>query len=280
LESTAQIGDLIRTLGFPIVLKSPGPPLSEAAPEFPFRVLYAHNEEQLREYIDRYCSDGAFPLFQECAAGRIHNLCCFAVKGEVLAVHQYHSVRRYKGAGVLRKIIPPNPALENYSRAMLEALEWDGVAHVGFFVHEDRDRIWYMETNARFWASVQGSIHAGWDFPYWAYQYFRLGERPDPGPIRLGSQTCWHRGDLEALLMYLRGGEVPATGTNPSKLRAMIQYLGGFRPRIRADVFRWTDPMPAIIDHWQLVGRLWASFRQKLSQWLGFGRGQKEAGSP
>ena len=52
-----------------------------------------------------------------------------------------------------------------YARDLLGALRWDGVAHLGFFVDKARKKVWYMETNGRFWASIEGLVHAGWDDP-------------------------------------------------------------------------------------------------------------------
>lgn len=253
IENIKQIPDLIAFLGFPIVLKPPGSSHNPALPSFPFKVLYAHDEPHLRNYILKYCREGDFPLFQEYVKGTVHNLCCFATKGDTIAIHQYHSLRRFHGNGVLRKIVEPLPEAAQAAREMLRALEWDGVAHVAFIVDQRSKQLRYMETNGRLWSSVEGSIHAGWDFPYWVYEYFRYGNKPEPGPIRLGSQTCWHRGDLAALSIYLAGGEVPATGTTPSKLRSIVQYLSGFNPMIHSDVFRWNDPVPEFIDHWHLV---------------------------
>lgn len=112
--------------------------------------------------------------------------------------------------------------------------------------------------------SLEGSVHAGWDFPYWAYNYFLHGKKPEPGPIKIDSRTGWHRGDLEALLYYYMGDEAPATGANPGKFRATLQYLGGFSPAIHSDVFRWNDPLPAIIDHWQLLKDLWKRLRARI----------------
>lgn len=264
LAGPDQIPEMIEALGFPIVLKRPGDPADAQVPRFDFRVLYAHNEKELCGYLDQHCRDGVYPLFQECASGEVHNLCCFAAEGELLAVHEYHSIRRLEGAGVLRKIVQPIPELVRYTRDLLAALRWDGVAHVAFFVNQQRGKVWYMETNGRFWASIQGSVHAGWDFPAWTYDYFRSGKKPTPGPIELGSLTCWHVGDLVALLNYLRGGEAPATGTNPGKLRAILQHLSSFRPGMHSDVFCWNDPMPALWEYWHLRGRIWQMIGRKV----------------
>ena len=228
-------------------------------------MLYAHNEEQLRGYVAEHCAHGQYPLFQEMATGEIHNVCCFAAQGEVLAAHEYQSIRRLEGAGVFRKIIEPSPDLLQYARALLRALRWDGVAHLGFFVDKKRDRVWYMETNGRFWASVQGSVHAGWDFPYWVYQYFLHGQRPNPRPIQVGSLTCWRLGDLIALLNFWRGGDIPATGTNPTKVQTALQYLSGFAPNVHSDMFAWDDPVPAVMEYWKIRKRLWGMVQKKLT---------------
>jgi hypothetical protein len=148
---------------------------------------------------------------------------------------------------------------------LLGELRWDGVAHLGFFVDRKRGRVFYMETNGRFWASIQGSIHAGWDFPYWVYQYFLHAQRPNPGPIQLGSLTCWHLGDLIALTNFLRGGEIPATGTHPSKADAILQYLSGFAPNIHSDVFAWDDPVPAVVEYWKTRKRFFGMVQKKLA---------------
>jgi predicted ATP-grasp superfamily ATP-dependent carboligase len=263
LQHSRQIPEMIRALGWPIVVKkaSPdGPDLSG------LRVLYAHDESQLRGYVEEFCRDGSYPLFQECAAGLVHNLCCFAVQGELVAVHEYHSIRRKGGVGVLRRIVTPLPDLVEHTRELLRALKWDGVAHVAFFVSHDGKKKWYMETNGHFWASTAGSVHAGWDFPYWVYRYFVHGEKPVPAEINVGSMTCWHCGHLMALLEYFRGGEPPATGTTPGKVRATWQYLSGFSPGIHSDVFRWNDPMPGIMEHWQLAAKSWQFAKLKLAR--------------
>lgn len=263
LQHPGQIPEMIRMLGLPIVLKTPSVPNHPDRPGFNFKVLYAHTEEQLRGYIQEHCRDGDYPLFQECAVGEVHNLCCFAVRGELIAVHEYHSIRRREGLGVFRKIVTPRPDLVQHTRDLLRGLDWEGIAHVAFFVSHDGLKKWYMETNGRFWASTEGSVHAGWDFPYWVYKYFLHGETPTPGEIKVGSTTCWHGGDLMALVDYYRGGEPPATGTNPGKVRATWQYLSGFSPHVHSDISRWNDPMPGIMEHWRLASRYWKFVKRK-----------------
>ena len=255
LESTDQIPDMIETLGFPIVLKPQGSPHDKQLPAFPFKVLFANNEQQLRDYLDQYCSDGVYPMFQECVFGTPHSLCCFAVNGEIVAMHEYRSLRTTKGQGVFRQFVPNTPAGEVGARRMLKALKWDGLAHFDFYIEHGTNRLRYMETNGRFWSSVAGSIHAGWDFPLWVYRYFRHGEAPVPGPYEIGTQMCWRRGDLAALFHYYTGGPPPTKDPSVGKLKATLQYLAAFRPSVKSDLFRWDDPLPEFADHWSLVRR-------------------------
>jgi len=157
LESPDQIPEMIEKLGLPVVMKTPGPTFDGKKP-LPFRFRFAHSERELRDYVNQYCTEDAVrPLFQECATGKVHNLCCFAAKGELIAIHEYHSVRRYSGAGVLRRVVELLPEMREHASRMLGALEWNGVAHIGFFMGQDGRKKWYMETNGRYWASVQGS---------------------------------------------------------------------------------------------------------------------------
>jgi predicted ATP-grasp superfamily ATP-dependent carboligase len=257
LEDSRQIPEMIAALGWPIVIKRSRDPIELNVPRFPFKVLYARNERELRLYVDRYCLRGEDPLFQEYARGRVHDLCCFASRGQLLAVHEYLAVRRYNGSAVLRRVIEPTPELVEYSRRMLAALAWDGVAHVSFFLADEEQKTWYMETNGRFWASTEGSVHAGWDFPRWTYDYFRFGRRPEVGPIEIGSETCWHLGDLMAMVKFMLGhGEYPTPGHRPGRVRAVFGFLSGFGPGIHHEVFRWSDPLPALFEPWPRCDRV------------------------
>jgi len=171
------------------------------------------------------------------------------VEGALAAVHEYRDIRRLGGLSVFREVTLVSPRLRHYAESMLRELDWNGAAHLEFFVREDGD-VRYMETNGRFWASIAGPIGAGWDFPYWTYQYFARGERPNAPPpsFRLGSRSRWHFGDLEALVGCLAGRDVP-TEAGPGRLRAVVDYVSSFRPGVRSDVFRLDDPMPELVEH-------------------------------
>jgi predicted ATP-grasp superfamily ATP-dependent carboligase len=254
LEDLDQTADLIDRLGFPMVLKNPGRAAGAASLPHAFKWVIARDERELRTLLDQYGDRDRLPLFQELVEGQVRNLCCFAASGAVVAAHEYRSVRRvgWEGNSVLREVTASSPQLVRYAEQLLGELRWDGVAHVGFIVRERDGASWYMETNGRFWGSVEGSIAIGWDFPYWAYRYFTGGELPVPPPTAVGSRTCWHFGDLRLLGKRLRGIEPPVP-PRPSPLRAIADYITGFGPGIHSDVFAWDDPLPELVEHWDGV---------------------------
>ena len=250
VEDIGKVEELIERLGFPMVLKNTGLGTGPAGLGSGFKWLIAHDEAELRELLDQHCRDGRFPLFQELVDGTVTNLCCFAAAGEIVAAHQYRSLRRmgWEGNSILREVTATDPRLLDYAQRLLGELRWDGVAQVAFIVRERDGGSWYMETNGRFWGSIQGSIAIGWDFPYWTYRYFSDGEVPSPPPPVVGSRTCWHFADLLLLARRLRGTEPPVP-PGPSAIRSVADYLTGFTPGVHSDVFALDDPVPELVEH-------------------------------
>ena len=265
-ESAAQVPEMIEALGLPVVLKNPAPERQDEHSGLPFRYLVVHDKDELTGYVERYSSNNVKPLYQEYASGRTYNICCFTAGGETLAIHQYISKRRGSHAGIFREIVPLRPDLEVHVRRLLQEIGWSGVAHVQFIESLDSKQVWYMETNGRFWASTQGSVSAGWDFPYWFYRYFLYGEKPAVGPIRIGSQTVYRCGDLDTMLHYLLGGPSPTVYTDPGKWWAVKQYLASFSPKVKSDVCDWKDPLPGIYSMLGLASRYFDAMMRRITR--------------
>jgi hypothetical protein len=168
---------------------------------------------------------------------------------------------------VFRELTPLSPDLHRHAVAMLRELRWDGVAQLGLFVRESDGDARYMETNGRLWASLEGSVAGGWDFPYWTYRYFAEGNPPEPQPPSLGTgrKSRWHYGELAALLSYLAGDDEPS-GAGRSRVRAVADYVSGFRPGVDADVFRLDDPLPEVYEHWRAARIAASRLRRRLAR--------------
>jgi len=258
-SSRAQTADMIATLGFPLVVKDPTPNTLELENPLPFRVAIARDEPELEKLLDIVDRSDAEPLFQEYVRGDVVNICSLAIGGEIVAIHAYVSRRRSAHEGIARETIELNPRLAEYAKLMLQELRWTGVAHMQFLVDPATGDCGYMETNGRFWASTQGSINAGWDFPWWFYQAHVSGERPIVPPIKVGSRTVYRKADIQHLLRHLAHGPALATGYS-GRLSAIWQTLRDFRPGVHSDVWMWSDLKPAIWDILQLFS--WMNIRK------------------
>jgi len=261
---------LAEELGFPVVLKRPSADASTS--RFP-KWSVARDTAELIACLDVYPGGGPFPLMQERLTGSIVGLYCFAVRGEIVAMFCSRAKRRAAGQNVLREIIPLDARLAEHARSLLRYLDWDGVAALAFFETGDRG-VRYLETNGRLWGGLEGAIRAGWDVPSWVVRYFREGEAPRPGPIEVGSRCCWRFGDLAGLAAVFAGNAWLTDREHVGRMRAVGDYLSAFRPRIGSDVFRFDDPLPELVEHWdwilpalsRTVGRAKRSARQRIGR--------------
>lgn len=265
LQSLEQIPELIRAIGFPMVLKNARRGTAEGPA---FKWLVANDEQELRSQLALHCADGTYPLFQELVRGTTIGLHCFAVRGEVVALHATHVKRRADGENVFRVVAALDPELARFVQAIVRELEWDGIASLAFFVTPEGQSK-YMEMNGRPFGGLEGTIRAGWDMPLWTVRYFLDGARPDPPPIAIGSATCWRGGDVRRLGHILGGRDWLADYPGISKSRAVLDYLSGFRPGVHSDLFRLDDPLPELSEHIDLLRSSLSRVRRRL--WVGSG---------
>ena len=245
LTDSSDIPELLERLDFPMVLKKARRGVSG---EFPFKWLVVDDELALRSVLHDYCAEGAYPLCQELVRGRVVGLYGFATQGELPAIHATAVSRRSNGESVLRTTISLDPALAEHARAIVRELNWDGICTFAFFVTGDGTPR-FMEMNGRAPGTLEGSIRAGWDMPLWTVRYFAQGQRPNPPPLVLGSSVCWRLGDLRHLAYVIAGRRWLIDFHDVSRSRAVLDYLGAFRPSVHSDVFRVDDPFPEVVEH-------------------------------
>jgi predicted ATP-grasp superfamily ATP-dependent carboligase len=155
---------------------------------------------------------------------------------------------------VYRESIPLPPDALRHAEALLEELDWNGVAMVEFKVDRSSGVPYLMEMNGRFWGSLQLAIDAGVDFPKLLAEA-ALG-RAD-GPVVTGESGIrlrWLLGDLDHLLIRLGRSrtELHLPAGSPGRLRALGSFLVPWRRGERLEVLRLSDPAPFVreVSHW------------------------------
>lgn len=154
------------------------------------------------------------------------------------------------GVSVLSQSAPVDPALQALAYKLLRSVNWFGPAMIEFRV-DPEGRPWLMEVNGRFWGSLQLAIDSGVDFPWLLYRLCHGETVEGPEDYEVGRRLRWLLGDLDHLLLQLRGkGTANSAG---EKLNALGRFLGPQGKKTRLEVLRRGDRGP---------------FRNELAMWL------------
>ena len=190
-----------------------------------------------------------FPvLVQQCVVGQGTGVFLLRWEGRVLAVFAHRRVREKPpsgGVSVCCESIAAAPMLVEQSLALLERLDWQGVAMVEYKVEAASGKPFLMEINGRFWGSLQLAVDAGVDLPA-PLVAAALDRRPGPvTEYRVGVRTRWWWGDADHLIARLRYSP-DVLGLPPGAPRRLRVALDVLLPRRgqRNEVLRWDDPMP------------------------------------
>lgn len=104
-------------------------------------------------------------------------------RGDPVTTFQHRQIRgeTYAGGGGSYRESVSDPALEAAGRALLDRLEWHGLACIEFRRHAETGEFVLTELNPRIWRSTSLPVAAGADFP-WHYWLLATGEadRIDP----------------------------------------------------------------------------------------------------
>ncbi|WP_348607724.1 carboxylate--amine ligase [Halobaculum rarum] len=115
--------------------------------------------------------------------------------GEPLATFQHRQIRGNSytgGGGVYRRSIA-DPELERVGRALLDELDWHGLACIEYMRDATTGEYVLTEINPRMWQSLPSTVHAGADFPwyYWLAATGRTDEIDDRYRVGVGTHMLY-----------------------------------------------------------------------------------------
>ena len=207
-------------------------------------VRFADTPSAAKNILDEEAGFNAHPfILQENVAG--HGAGVFALydHGKPLAFFAHRRLREKPpsgGVSVLSESSHVDPILLSHARAILDKVNWHGIAMVEFKVAPDGTP-YLMEVNTRFWGSLQLAVDAGVDFPWLLYQ-LACGNRPDPVTnYKTGIRLRWMLGDIDSLYLTLRDSRYSLT----TKLNAICCFFTPSPFKTRHEIGRWSDPAPA-----------------------------------
>lgn len=169
-------------------------------------------------------------------------------RGEILASVQHEQLRgaSYTGGGGVYRESTYVPALEEVAAALLEELEWHGLACLEYMRHPETGEFYLAEINPRMWTSLAANVRMGADFPYYYWQLATgHGDRIEPG-YELGVGCHYLKGELSYVLSLL-GEESPLVDRPPIG-RTLLGILASCYRQPNADVLSRDDPWPFVQD--------------------------------
>lgn len=252
-DSVEEILSRSRSLRFPVAVKPRGNALHDSTVNsVGFKSRYAGSIDELARMLRPRASDAAALLVQAYARGTGRCVATVFRDGEPLELFAYARDREFPlsgGVSVLRRSIPLDEQLREYTCALLRAIRWTGIAMVEFkFDHATGQHV-LMEINGRFQASTALSLDAGLNLPLLAACVFTGWTPPASAPYRTGVEERWLRGDLYALRDALRAGPTRgarSTGSRPRRRDVLRRFLEDFRRGMHYDEFARGDTGPAL----------------------------------
>jgi predicted ATP-grasp superfamily ATP-dependent carboligase len=247
--SLASPGDLVvETVQFPLVLK---PHRSVSASNGVYSksvVLHIQDEEDLKTELQALPSS-AFPvLLQEHIEGPGVGVFVLLHKGALIAAFAHRRIREKPpsgGVSVYRESIALDDDLLARSVALLRRFEVEGAAMVEYKVSNRTAAPFIMEINGRLWGSLQLAIDAGVDFPALLVQSALEGRAHEQMNYRVGTRSRWFWGDVDNLILQFRMSK-GTRGSTLVRLRAVLDFMRAWGPGNHGEVFRLSDPKPAI----------------------------------
>lgn len=239
---------------FPVVLKWADPnamiPLLRRAGMRLEKAQYCNDADALVAALRRYQDLARFPMVQEYCAG--YGLGQFVLMKDGQALYRFQHQRLHEwppegGTSTLCVSLPASRHVElmRQSVALLQALEWEGVAMVEYRYDPRTGRAALMEVNGRFWGSLPLAIQAGANFPWYCYQALGLQQRVACKAYEEGMRCRYMTAETRRLLHVRTWRELAGY---------IVEFL---RPRSGYFVHDWRDPLP-----------LWRDLRHSVLQRL------------
>jgi predicted ATP-grasp superfamily ATP-dependent carboligase len=191
---------------------------------------------------------GHEPIVQEYIPGGEYALWALYDHGEPVATCQkrQHRAYKYPGGTSIYRAAAKIPELEEAGRALLDHLDWHGLASVQFIRDERTGEFKLNEINPRAWLSLPCSVQAGADFPY--YYWRTAGGEPidEDTDYEAGFATHLLRGEAVYLHSVLEEDnpfvDPPSFGT------ALWEVASSLYTQPHFDYLSLDDPAPFLQD--------------------------------
>jgi D-aspartate ligase len=253
-DTREQVEKLERELIFPLILK---PILGHKfSRKFTGSYAVAHRFDELLHAFDAVCCAGIRTFLVEMIPGPDDKLCSYYTyldeNGKNLINFTKRIIRRYpmNMGGSTYHVTDYVPDIQELGLALFRQVGLRGVANVEFKLDERDGKLKLIECNARFTAADCLLVASGLNLPLLVYNRLTGRAQTTSSRYRMGIRLWKPVGDFVAYRQLNKMGLLT--------FKAWICSI--MHPQI-LPVFRWNDPLPAIIGGARLIGYAWSRFR-------------------
>jgi predicted ATP-grasp superfamily ATP-dependent carboligase len=237
----------ISSLGFPLVLKPRSSRYQRDGRWAAAGVKIVEDLEDMKSVL-KTCPEFQAQQFlvQRKVPGEGRGVFLLAHDGELICVFAHRRIREKPprgGVSTLCETATPEPVLVEFSRRLIAALQWTGVAMVEFKWNPETSEAWLIEINGRFWGSMQLAVASGIDFPWLFYRMAVLGESVEASPEVRNCRLWWLLGDADHFLLRIRHGGIRGLG---AALADLIRTRQG--RHLDLDTLKGNDPIPFLFE--------------------------------
>lgn len=183
-------------------------------------VFFPKDREELVKLMDEHKNEET--LLEEWIGGTDYSVDCVRWDG-FCKTSVYHAlVTKTDGGGTTtQREIVYMPQLEAAALKLMDAVDFHGVCGLDFRYDAEKNKIAYIETNARFTGGLATPVAAGFDIPWIVYKLATEGKYTEPINVRIGTRTKWILGDIITLV-----GRILKFKWNLSELRRVFSFSG------------------------------------------------------
>jgi predicted ATP-grasp superfamily ATP-dependent carboligase len=266
-----QVTAIAPGLTYPVVVKSTHSRVRQDNGWITGKVRYVSNAEELVRVYNTMHREMPYPLIQRRIEGLGSGLFMLFADGEAQAIFAHRRLREKPpsgGVSVLRESVAVDEQTVDYSRKLLRALNWTGVAMVEFKINRFDNIPKLMEVNGRFWGSLQLAIDSGVDFPYLLYRVKCGLSVPTVSTYRTGVVSRWFLGDVDHLsaIWLRRRRNLSLPQGYPGRLGTLWNFLKAFGYGTQSEIWNNKDVRPALREIRDYFRNLLLGLRRRLSQ--------------
>lgn len=241
--------EIAQEIGFPAVIK---PDIGTGATG----ISYANSLQELEYMYEKTIKEHGSSHIQEYIRGKKYSgSALFNQDGLPRRGCVQQGLRQipFTGGSQIYVVSVKQSQVLDYTFEFLKALKWYGIAEIEFIV-DDKDKCpKLLDLNPRLYGSVCLPIAAGVDYPYLLYRLAMDGDVEPDFNYKLGVKCRYlFPNELRYFFSILTNRRYKHL-ENPGVLRAFLNFIQFYEPKLNYFVMSAEDPFPAAVNSLQYI---------------------------